>query len=239
MRTSRTLGAALLLAVTALPSTAWAQRSGKQSAHDLFYAEAGLIVSPQSRKGRFAAAKKSVVAITLGLKYGVLKVSGQQASPVDPASPLSPGDAICLDVEVNDTGYLYIVQRQASGAWKRLFPTPEIEHGSTFVRSRVVYTIPPVDGFKLDFPGGVERFFVVFARQPVKELEGLMVGASAEAADPASLPEVSDQALENLRNSLFSKDLLTERAAAEKAVYVVNRSGKTDSVVTTEIRLSK
>jgi hypothetical protein len=57
MHTSRTLPAAVLLAVTALPSAVWAQRSGKQSAHDLFYAEAGLIVPPQSRKGRFAAAK--------------------------------------------------------------------------------------------------------------------------------------------------------------------------------------
>lgn len=231
--------AALLIAGAFHPGSLRAQRSGKQTARDLFYAEAGLIVSSQNHKGRFAAAKKSVIAITLGLKYGLSKVSAEQAAPVDPAGPLSPGDAVRLDIEVNDTGYLYIVQRQASGAWKLLFPTPEIEHGSQFVRSHVVYSIPPAEGLKLEFPGGAERFFVVLARQPVKELEGLMVTAAAGGAAGAALPEVSEETLDKLRNSSPSKDLLTERSPSEKAVYVVNRSGKPESVVTTEIRFGK
>jgi len=229
----------LLLAFAILTPTGSAQRSSKQTARDLFYAEAGLIVSPQGRgKGRFGAAKKSVVAITLGIKYGVLKVSGQQATPVDLAGPVSPADLIALDVEVNDTGYLYIVQRRASGAWKRLFPTPEIEHGSQFVRSHVVYSIPPTDGLKLDFPGGAERFFIILARQPVKELEILV--ANGDATGPqGSTPEVSDEVLEGFRSSQANKELLTERSPAEKSAYVVNRSGKADSVVTAEIRLGK
>ena len=79
---------------------------------------------------------------------------------------------------------------------------------------------------------------MIFSRQPVEELEGVMVVPGEETGAPGA-PEVSDDLVEKLRNSTVSKDLLTEKATAEKAVYVVNRSGKDDSVITAEIRLGR
>ncbi|MBI3695437.1 MAG: hypothetical protein HY238_11450, partial [Acidobacteria bacterium] len=119
----------------AAPGPVSAQRGGKQSARDLFYAEAGLIVSPDtSHKGKFAAVKRSVVAVALGVKCRIWKVVGGAATEADPAGTFTQGDSIRLGVEINDTGYLYIVRRQSSGRWRRVFPTPEIEHGNHFVR---------------------------------------------------------------------------------------------------------
>ena len=228
----------LILALAAFPARA--QRGAKQTARDLFYSEAGLIVSSaQSRKGRFAAAKKSVVAVTLGLKYGIWKLSGGEFQDWDSTGPFQPGDQVRLGVEINDTGYLYIVHRQPSGQWRRLFPTPEIEHGSHFVRSGLTYPVPPEEGLELQFPGGVERLFLVLSREPVKDLEALVSppqpSRTVSAAPP---PEIPDSVLERVRILLNPRDLITERSAVEKAVYVVNRTGRPDSLVATEIRLA-
>jgi len=217
-----------------------AQRGGKQTARDLFYAEAGLIVSSSDRgKGRFTAARKSVIAVTLGLKYRFWKVVSDQPQDWEPDGPFVHRDQVRLGVEVNDAGYLYVVRRLGSGMWQRMFPTPEIERGSHFVRNGVTYPIPPEEGLELQFPGGSERLLLVLSRNPVKELE-LLVGPRApeNTVSAAPPPEVSSQVLDQVRNLLAPKDLLTERSAAERCVYVVNRSGRPDSVVAVEVRLA-
>ncbi len=212
----------------------FAQRGTKQSARDLFYSEAGLIVSSQNKaRGRFGVAKQSTVAIALGLKYRLWTVSGEQAVEADPTAVFSSGDVVRLGVEVNDAGYLYAVQRQPGGGWKRLFPTPEIEQGSQFVRSGIVYAIPP-GGTKLDFSAGVERILILFARQPIQELEPLIAAAGRAGSDPV----VTDAVLEKARRAIDDRALVTETAASEKCVYVVNRTGKPDSALAAEIRLS-
>jgi len=198
-----------------------------------------LIVSPeQSHKGRFAVARKSVVGVTLGTKYRIWKISAGEALPADPGEPVQTGEQVRLGLEINDTGYLYMVHRQASGMWRRIFPDPDIEHGNHFVRSGVTYPIPPAEGLPLRFPSGPERIFFVLSRAPLKELEVLISPAQPDnTVSAAPTPEIPDAALEKVRSLLSSKDLLTERDAVEKSVYVVNRTGKPDSLVCTEIRL--
>lgn len=234
----RAPGWVLVAALLAAPLPA--QRGGKSTARDLFYSEAGLIVpASDSRRGRFGAAKKSVVAVTLGLKYRAWKLSGGNAQEWDPAGPFQPGDQIRLGLEINDTGYLYVVHRQPGGLWRRLFPNPEIERGSHFVRSGLTYAIPPEEGLQLQFPPGGERFFLVLSREPVKDLESLVGPLQPEnTVSAAPPPEIPDTVVEKVRNLLNTKDLMIERATSEKAVYVVNRTGKADSVVATEIRLT-
>ncbi len=217
-----------------------AQRGSKQTARDLFYAEAGLIVSPeQGHKGRFAVARKSTVAVTLGVKYRVWKLSSGRAVPADPVDPFQPGDQIRWGVEINDTGYLYMVHRQPNGLWRRIFPDPDIEHGNHFVHSGVTYPIPPEEGLALQFPSGAERLFLVLSRSPLKELEALISPPQPDnTVSAVPTPEIPDAVVEKVRSLLTSKDLLTERDAVEKSVYVVNRTGKPDSLVATEIRLA-
>lgn len=232
---------AILLLLFLLPAPPQqAQRGAKAGARELFYSEAGLIVSPEgARKGRFAAAKRSVIAITLGLKYRIWKLSGSQTVEADPAGPFRPGDQLRLEVEINDTGYLYVVHRQPSGTWRRLFPSPEIERGNNFIHSGVTYPIPSEEGLELQFASGMERFFLVLSRAPVKDLERLLGPPQPENTVSASAPpEISEAVVEGVRNLLNSKELLTERDAQEKSVYMVNRTGKADSLVVAEIKLT-
>ncbi|HYM10667.1 MAG TPA: DUF4384 domain-containing protein [Bryobacterales bacterium] len=232
------LAACALCAALALGEPLPAQRGGKQTARDLFYAEAGLIVAPEhSRKGRFGAARQSTVAVALGLKYRLWKWNGAEIVEADPAGPFAPGDQIRLGFETNDTGYLYVVRREADGQWRRLFPAPEIEHGSHFIHSGVTYPVPPEEGLKLEFPGGVERIFVALSRAPLKDLAVLVSPPQPEntvSAQPA--PAISDAVVERVRSFLIPKELVTENASPEKAVYVVSRSGRPDSLIAVEIR---
>jgi len=227
----------LILSLEAAPLLA--QRGGKSTARDLFHAEAGLIVSPsESRRSRFGAAKKSVIAVTLGLRYRISKISGAQVSESDPSGPFQAGDQIRLDVEINDTGYLYIVHRQPDGKWRRMFPNPEIEQGNHFVRSGVTYPVPPEEGVPLQFAGGAERFFVVLSREPLKELEVLVGPRQPEnTVSAAPPPEIAEAVVEKVRGMVNKRDLAVDRAAEEKAIYAVNRSGRQDSIVVVEIRL--
>jgi hypothetical protein len=216
------------------------QRTGKETARELFYSEAGLIVSPRDRgKGKFASAKKSVIAVTLGVKYRVWKMQDDKPVDADPNGPWTVGDTIRLGIEVNDGGYLYMVHRLPSGQWRRLFPTPEIDRGSHFVRGGVVYSIPPEEGLALTFPTAPERVFVVLAREPLRDLETLVGPLAAEnTVSAAPPPEIPDAVVEKVRAAVNPKDLVTERVAGEKAVYVVNRNGRSDSVVVLEIRFA-
>ncbi len=229
------VGCGLCLAAWPLP----AQRGKQQTARDLFHSEAGLIVSREgSNRGRFAAAKKGVVAVTLGLKYRIWKLVDEKPVDWDLTQPLASGDQIRLGVEINDTGYLYIVHRQPSGQWRRLFPTSEIEGGNHFVRSGVTYMIPPDDGVVLPFAWGPEKIWMVLAREPVKELEVLVGPRTPEnTVSAAPPPEIAESILERVRSLLNQKDLVSERVAAEKAVYVVNRTGQPDSLVLAEVQV--
>jgi hypothetical protein len=234
---NRTFLPAIWCLAVSLASASPAQHGGKQTARDLFYSEAGLMVSSrQGRQGRFAAAKKSVVAVALGLRYVVWKVSGEQAVSWDPDGPFAPGDHIRLGIEINDTGYLYIVHRQASGMWRRVFPTPELEHGNHFIHSGVMYPVPPEGGLELKLSAGPERLLVVLSRVPVRELEALVSAPQPENTVSAALPpEIADAIVAKIRSLVNPKDLLTDRQSSEKAVYVVNRTGKPDSLVISEI----
>jgi hypothetical protein len=233
---SRPLAISLVLPLLLAPL--YAQRGSRQTARDLFHSEAGLIISPSdSRRSRFGAARKGVIAVMLGIRYRIWKLGGEKPEEWDPSGPFGPGDQIRLGVEINDTGYLYMVHRQPSGMWRRIFPDPEIERGTHFVRSGLTYAIPPEEGITVQLPDGGERFFLVLSREPIKDLEVLVGPPQPEnTVSAAPPPEIPDSLVEKVHRMLNPKDLLVERAAGENAVYVVNRTGKPDSLVVVEIR---
>ena len=232
----RAPAALALLLVSVAPLAA---QRGKETASDLFHSEVGLIVSSKASRSKFQTARKSTVSIMLGLRYRLWKVTGSQTTDLDPdGAGLRPGDLLRVGLEINDTGYLYVVQRQASGAWRRVFPDPEIERGNHFIHSGVTYAIPLEEGLALQFPGGAERLLLVLSREPVKELESLVSPPQAvNTVSAAPPPEVSEATLAGVRKLLIPRDLLTEKVAEEKAAYVVNRSGRPDSLIVHEIRL--
>lgn len=191
----------------------------------------------------------------LGVRYSVLKRGASGDEEVDPDAVFHSGDRIRLSVEVNDAGYLYIVNRGSSGVWKVLFPSPEISSGDNRVEKGKRYQIPSQYTFTFDEQPGKETLFLIVARQPERDLDSLIysLGHAApvkdsKSATPMLLAQnvaIGDPLVGRLRNA-YARDLLIEKVSddaasaapkPEKAVYAVNPSRAPDSRVVADIVL--
>lgn len=192
----------------------------------------------------------------LGLRYSLLQRTASGFQEVDAGSAFHAGDRIRLSVEVNDPGYLYIVNRGSSGSWTVLFPSPEIAGGDNRVFPGQRYEIPSGYTFTFDETPGEEKLFIVVARQPEGDLERLIykLGESgAPKSEPkqpklmlaANISPIDDLVVGRLRNA-YSRDLIIEKVddkepvnsrPPEKAVYTVNTSGHSDARVIADITL--
>ena len=200
--------------------------------------------------------------VPLGLRYSILRSLGPGDNvEVDSNVTFRAGDRIRLRVDVNDSGYLYIIHRGSSGIWKPLFPSPEIAGGDNVVRKGVSYDIPQGYVFTFDEQAGEEKLFVVFSRQPEQDLEKLVYDlSSSEGKAPAPEPvapapeekmmlaqniiSIDDSLVNNLRK-VYARDLIIEQVdettpgpRQETAVYVVNTSATQDSRVVADISLN-
>jgi hypothetical protein len=191
----------------------------------------------------------------LGLRYTILKRSGDGQVEISTDTVFHAGDRIRLAVETNDDGYLYVVNRGSSGTWKLLFPSPEIKDGDNRIGRRTRYEIPSGYTFTFDEQAGEEKLFIVLSRQPEPDLERLIYnlgqgGKPAEAKPEAGQPKMllasaafNDDVIGKLRNA-YARDLIVEKVDEdqagpnqEKAVYAVNPSGSADSRVVADITL--
>ncbi|MEO7145106.1 MAG: DUF4384 domain-containing protein [Bryobacteraceae bacterium] len=172
----------------------------------------------------------------LGLRYSVLKRhDGNSFQEVDPDTVFHSGDKIRLNVEANDSAYLYIVMRGSSGKWQPLFPSPKISGGDNRVERGKLYQIPPGNQgqFTFDENAGEEKLFLVLSRQPEMDFEKLIYsigagGANGEtpaATSPAG-PEhpkplkimmakneapIDDDLVSRIRSGFISRDLVFEK----------------------------
>lgn len=184
----------------------------------------------------------------LGIRCSILKRAGpSDLIEVDPGMVFRSGERIKLRVEVNDEGYLYVVLRGSSGVWKPLFPSPEIGGGANRVSPGRPYDVPPGHVFTFDEQPGEEKLFVVFSREPVRDLEGLIYDLGSRPPGPAAAPStpsapkvllaenriaIRDDVVNTLR-ATYARDLIIEKvddspaagAPAENAVYAVAAPG--------------
>jgi hypothetical protein len=191
----------------------------------------------------------------LGLRINVMRYNSDgTTTDVLPETIFRSGDRIRLGVETNGRGYLYIANQGASGTWKAMFPSPEIEDGDNRVEAMRPYSMPPGNHvFTFDSTAGKENLFVVFSRKPVSDFEELIYqlgnkkpNAPREDKTLIMAASIGDPTIERLRNT-YSRDLIIETvnpatptpegAKRETAVYVVNPTGSADSHVVADIKL--
>jgi hypothetical protein len=195
--------------------------------------------------------------IALGLKYTVLKLSGNEMTPVAPNSVFHANDKIQFSIETNAPGYLYIVNQGSSGTWMPMFPSPETG-GSNYVEGFRAYTFPPNQRWVFDQQTGEEKVFIIFSREAKPDFEQLVYSLQVKNTAPASAPRPAEPAGPVLRASIdnsavdrvhqtYARDLVIERIGdegtapradtKEKAVYVVNPSGSPDSALVADLHL--
>lgn len=220
--------------------------------------------TPQARPAQTSVVPVSYTTgatFPLGVRYSILKRAGGESEEVAPDTVFRSGDRIRLRVETNDSGYLYIINRGSSGNWKPLFPSPEIAGGDNRVEKGRPHEIPSGYVFTFDEQPGEEKLFIVFSRQPVSDLEGLIysLSGSQTPAEPVSakapkqllaqnMVSIGDGTIDRLRN-VYARDLIIEKVdetsppaaaapAKEKAVYVVNPSRSGESRVVADVTLN-
>lgn len=203
--------------------------------------------------------------IPLGLRYSILKYAGDdEYVEVDPDLVFRSGDKIRLRVQVNDTGYLYIITQGSSGNWRVLFPNSEYDSGSNRVVRDRSYDIPGRTRFVFNEQPGTEKLFLVLTRKPEVDLDKLIyeLDNPPPAAQPAEAPKkvepiktmmamnkisINDSLVGQLRSNLIARDLVFEKVAddkptagaqeKEKAVYVVNPDRSAESRLVVDVAL--
>ncbi|MFN7939475.1 MAG: DUF4384 domain-containing protein [Bryobacteraceae bacterium] len=124
----------------------------------------------------------------LGIRYSLLKRVPDGWVEVHADSTFQSGDAIRVQVEANEDGYLYIVARGSSGSWDVLFPNKDVRAGTNFIESGDAQILPSPKGlWRFDNKRGQERLFLVMARKPVGDLDKLIYDLN-QAGKPAAAP---------------------------------------------------
>jgi len=199
----------------------------------------------------------------LGLKYTILKKSGDDMVEVPSDTVFHTGDRIQVSVQTNSPGYLYVVSHGPSGTWYPIFPSPEVADGNNHVDGWGARTLPPGSRIQFREPSGSEQLFIVFSRTPEEGLENMIYSlqdpkprpaADKEPDKPArkfvlsASAEIPDSTVGRLHDT-YTRDLIVEKVddktpadkssanKQENAVYVVNPSGSSDSRVVATIDL--
>jgi Domain of unknown function (DUF4384) len=261
----------LFYAAVRTPAAPPAGRPAGQKAAPPKVAQNGASVAPPSRPepaGQQQPASDAATISTaslvpspaeppLGLKYTILKRSGEDMIEVPADSVFHAGDRIRISVETNQPGFLYIINRGSSGLWQPLFPSADVDDGSNHVEGFRDYLLPPKSRMVFDETTGTERLFLVFSRQPQPNLDRMIYSLTSNPAPGpdqrqapvtktllvASNSGVDDSTVGFLR-SVNSRDLKIEKVdeqtpgeKKETAVYVVNPNGSADSRVVADLLL--
>jgi len=224
--------------------------------------DSGQSAAPQTVEHPVPIVRASYSNTPLGLRYTLQKRTSDGTTDVSPDAEFHSGDHIQLKLEVNDTGYLYIVSQGTSGTWSAMFPSPEIGNGDNRVERGRSYTVPPGHVFTFSGKPGTEKLFVVFSRQPVEEIDSLIYSLKGGRRTPTAAPggegrasegvlveaRLDDSRIEALR-AAYSRDLIIEKGdeepagqqqagqQADQSVYVVNPKGSAESRVVADICL--
>ena len=144
-----------------------------------------------------------------------------------------------------------------------MFPAPEIADGDNRIEGFHDYTFPNGYRYAFDDQTGDERFFLILSRDPKPDFEQLVYSLKDKdkAVTPASdtkpaapapaqphrmlmASNIADSTINRLSNA-YARDLVIEKVgdepnttAKEKAIFVVNATGASDSCVVADISLA-
>jgi hypothetical protein len=213
-------------------------------------------------KASAATAPAPATGTPLGLKYTILKKSGDEMVEVPPDTIFHSGDRIQFSVQTNGPGYLYIISQGSSGTWRPMFPSPDVDDGNNHVDGWSAAILPPKSRMLFDEQTGTEKFFIVFSRTPEESLEKMIyslqggnkvkpAAAKSEDKQPKQMVQIAmanidDATVGSLRDA-YTRDLIIEKVddttpaqkgqKKENATYVVNPSGSSDSRVVADLKL--
>jgi hypothetical protein len=240
--------------LTLLTTVALAQDAPRphRSARELFYeaVPAAPKPAPKPSPGTKPPPTVGVQYRPPVLKYSIVRLLPGRKVETSPDFVFHGGDKIQINVQTNSPGYLYVVGKGPSGAWKPLFPSPEIAHGDNRVDTWHTYTLPsPEHQMTMVDPAGTENVFIVFSRQAVPDLEQLIYSLGRRPGQPPGQPQGQpdsptapkqmieaanlsiDDATVNRLRSASSRDLIVEKVDPDTPIDPGAKGEKKETAV--------
>ena len=208
-----------------------------------------------------APAADPASTLHLGFRYTVQLVNQNtnKSEPVDPDRDFKKGECVRMEVESNQSGYLYVLSKQSSGGWLPLFPSSEMPDETNVADPGVKVRAPKDYCFEIDNPPGTETLFVVLSRSPRDFFElydAIKAPAATSPANnakaPASAVQLADagrmnSAVEKMAKNFGTRDLVIKKVTpapenkdnkdVDYSVYVVNGSDKPSSTVVKKVEI--
>jgi hypothetical protein len=193
----------------------------------------------------------------LGFRYTVQVVNQNTAKAiaVDPDREFQKGECVRMEVESNQSGYLYVLSKQSSGGWAPLFPSSEMPDETNVADPGVKVRAPKDYCFEISDPPGTETLFVVLSRSP-RDFFDLYDAIKSPANAPAingkatssavqmASAGVMNSAVEKMAKSFGTRDLVIKKVAPatnpkepDYSVYVVNGSDKPSATIVKKIEI--
>ena len=171
------------------------------------------------------------------MEWKIVAIENKQSLAIDPSnftfyhtgSPQKSATGFRLEVKVNQSGYLYIVNQDANGDYEVIFPSSLINKGKNQVIKNQVITIPESSNANisdetacLHFEGesGTDTFFLIFSRDQIESLQA--------AAQVEYLP-ISQAILEKVKASTNQKLIRKQNLKEKNLTRVINNNRNDNS----------
>ena len=193
----------------------------------------------------------------LGFRYTIELVdqASAKAESVDPDRDFRKGECVRIELESNQSGYLYVLSKQSSGTWLPLFPSPEMPGERNVIDPGQKIRVPKDYCFEISDPPGTETLFVALSRSPrdffdlydaIKTPPEAAPANSKPASNPVQMADarLMNSAVERMAKSFGTRDLVikkvtpaTDKQETDYGVYVVNASDKPSSTVVKKVEI--
>jgi hypothetical protein len=235
-----------------------------EGARDLFYFGATqkaplppiTKVSTPAKSAKSPASATTVAAVAansvphLGFRYTLALVNQTtgKVEPVDPDRDFRKGECVRIEVESNQSGYLYVLSKQSSGSWLPLFPSSEMPDERNVADPGQKVRAPKDYCFEIDDPPGTETLFVMLSRSPSDffELYDAIKTPTKATSNQVQLADarVVNSAVEKMAKTFGTRDLVIKKVAqatdkqdTDYSVYVVNGSDKPSSTIVKKVEI--
>ena len=212
-------------------------------------------VTPAAAAARVAEPEAT---LHLGFRYSIQLVNQTTGATesVDPDREFKKGECVRVEVESNQSGYLYVMSRQSSGGWMPLFPSSEMPEETNVADPGQKVHAPKDYCFEIDDPAGTETLFVVLSRSPRDffELYDAIKASGSTSPDsnskaPSSAVQLADagrmnSAVEKMAKNFGTRDMVIKKVTpapetkeTDYSVYVVNGSDKPSSTIVKKVEI--
>ncbi len=155
-----------------------------------------------------AASTNQQAALGLGYTLFMVNETGD-LKRVSPDRQFRSGERVCLLVETNRNGHIYIFSQENDEAPRLLFPNSAIANGNNCVRAHQTFWLPEKGEIEFDDRPAKEKLLVVFSEKPLANLAP-SVKPEGEVVEAMLFQEVTKETAVRKGGQLGAGSLLTQ-----------------------------